>query len=388
MKIKIDRGEFASAFAWVHGGLPKRTVVPVLSAMRLTVDSHTLTLAVFDYERSTRGWLSGGDAEAGQILVDGSALKRVVSSLPKGKQETTELAADDQALTITSRGTRWTLPAIPADEYPRLPALPPEAGVVDGEAFARSVTRVAAAAARDDKRPVLTCMQITTHETALALAATDTHRLATDRLPWTCAGPEAESREALVPALAATTFAKKAGQFGKVAVHLSDDLAAFRDDARELTIHTVRGSYVQVGRLLRAESPVSMTADARELATVLERMGKVTARNRASSGAHSAVDLRYAGHAVTVSALQEDGTLSATESLPAEATGAEEFEVRLNPDHLASLLAGIIGQVVIGLTGVLPDSPGTAMINATGNDPFTAVLVTMKKASAPAASGQ
>jgi DNA polymerase-3 subunit beta len=387
MKIKVDRAELASALTWVHGGLPKRAVVPVLSAMRLTVVSHTLTLAVFDYERSTRGWLSGGDAEDGQILVDGRVLKRVVGSLPKGKRGTAELTADDQALTITSKGNQWALPAIPADEYPRLPALPPAAGVVDGEAFARSVTRVAAAAARDDKQPLLTCLEITTHETALALAATDTYRLATDRLPWMSADHGAERRQALVPALAATAFAKQAGQYGNVAVHLSDDFAAFRDDARDLTIHTVRGSYAKFRRLLRADSPVSMTADARELTTVLDRMGKRTARHRASSGAWGAVDLRYADHAVSVTALDGDGTLSATESLPAETTGAEEFEVRLNPGYLASLLAGIDGQVVIGLTGVLPDNPGAAMINAAGNDPFAGALVTMKKATASAVSG-
>jgi DNA polymerase III subunit beta len=390
MKITVDRSEFASAFGWVHSGLPRRAVVPVLSAVQLTADSHTLTLAAFDYERSTRGWLPGSDAEAGQVLVDGKALKRVVSTLPKDKRLTMTLAASEQALAITSKGARWTLPAIPADEYPRLPDLPPEAGVVDGEAFARSVTRVAVAAARDSKQQALTCVQLTADTGELNLAATDGYRLAADRLPWTSAQPAAERREVLVPAPAALAFAKKAGHFGKVTVYLSSDLAAFRDDAREMTIRTLGTGpgYVKFRRHLRSKSPVRLTADARELAAVIDRMGKVTARIPAGAGSYGAVDLRYAGSVLTCTAIGEDGAPAAAESLPAWATGAGQFEVRLSPDHLASLLTGIHGQVVIGLTGELPDNPGTATVNAAGSDPFRAVFVTMKKASAPAAPEQ
>lgn len=311
----------------------------------------------------------------------------VVSSLPKGRQATVALTADDQKLTITSADAVWSLRAIPAEGYPSLPPLPPEAGIVDGEAFARSVTRVAAVAAKSSKQQYnLTCLQVPAHAAGLSLGATDTLRAAADEVPWTSTGPAAETREILVPALAATAFAKKAGQSGKVTVHLSGDLVAFRDDAREMTVRTMAGEsgYDQVRGLFRDESPVTLTADAIRLAAVLRRMGKVTAAGHADPGTPEAVTLRYTGRAVSLTVLGETGQPLVTESMSAEVTGAEEFEVSFSALHLASLLSGITGQVVIGLAGSLPESPRPLMINGAGADPFKAMLAPIPKAPVPA----
>jgi DNA polymerase-3 subunit beta len=377
MRITVNRNEFASMFTWAHGGLPKYAVVPVLYGMRLTVEDGTLTLSVFDYEQSRQGRVNGENAEAGQVLVDGPDLKKIVSSLPKGGRVTVDISAGDSALTLASQGITWTLPALPDEEYPALPSLPRLAGVTDGDEFARTIGRIFPAAARDDTLPVLTCIQFETHPAALALAATDRYRLALDRIFWTPADPEAPSTRANVPAHAAAAFAKKAGKSGKVAIHLSDGLAGFSDDARELTIRTVTGDFLRYRALLRTESPVTLTADAKALAVVVERMGKVSEKRRGTG--YTPVALAYAGNTVTVRALTADDEARASEMLPAEAEGAAEFEVRFNSPYLSSMLQGIDGKAVIGLAGDLLRSPKAATISAANTDTFSALVVPFKK---------
>lgn len=118
----------------------------------------------------------------------------------------------------------------------------------------------------------------------------------------------------------------------------------------------------------------------RHQSPVLERPG-----DRAQgTGRAAGLALRYTGRAVSITALGEDGAALVTESISAEVTGAEEFEVSLSPLHLASLLNGISGRVVIGLAGSLPDSPRPLMINGTGTCPFRAMLAPIRKAAAPA----
>jgi DNA polymerase-3 subunit beta len=377
MHITVNRREFASAFRWAYGGLPKYATVPVLFGMRLTVEDRTLTLSVFDYEQSRRGWLSGTNTEAGQVLVSGTELKKVISSLPPGNRVTVDISADESALTLTSQGITWMLPALPDEDYPGLPDLPRLAGVADGYEFARAIGRVAPAVSRDDEYPVLRCIRCEAHPAALTLAATDRYRVALDRISWTPADPGAPRFRANVPAQGLDAYAKQAGKFGKVAIHLSDELAGFHDDARELTVRTLAGVFPPYRRVLRAESPVHLMADSKALAAVVERMGKVSEKRPATGDLQ--VALVYAKNALTVQALSRDDEVRASETLAAEAEGAAELEVRFNPVYLWPMLQGIDGKAVIGLAGDLLRNPKPATIHAGTTDTFTAVVVPARK---------
>lgn len=365
MHITVTRQEFASAFTWAYGGLPKYPGLPVLSGMRLMVGDCTLTLAVFDYEQSRRVRLPGENASAGQILVSGPDLKKIISSLPAGKRVEVDISADGPALTLAVQGITWTLPSLPDEDYPELPELPPLAGVADGEDFAQAIGRVCRAAAREgDKYPVHTCINVETRSAALALAATDRARLALDRVFWTPAVPGAASIRANVPARPAEAFAKQAGKSGKVAIHLADGLAGFRDDSRELTIRTVTGDFPGYKHLLRSESPVTLTADAHALAGVVERMSKVSDKTAAG---WTLVALAYAAGTLTVQALAAGNEIRASETLPASAEGTSEFTVRFNAPYLSSMLEGLDGTAVIGLRPAQPatiSAPGTATFRA------------------------
>lgn len=409
MLITVNRTDLAPAFAWVAGGLPRRPALPILHGVQLTVRGSVLTLAVFDYEQSRTGIAAHyGTADdvfaAGSVLVDGPALKKIITGLPKGTKAspvTVELAADAETLTISVSGRTYTLPALPPGDYPDLPEMPPVAGVIDGDEFARSVKRVAEAASRDDTLPILTCVQFVTHHPALGVAACDRYRLAYDRMFWTCADTEAEGAEFLIRAELAKAFAAKAGKFGKVTVHHSAPdaegrvkLVGFRDDMRELIIHPMTGDYMRWQKMLRSESPVNLKANAQLLAAVLRRMRPVTC-------AFGAVDLSYADGRLMVHALADDLlTTVATESIPAEADAAEPFTIRFCAYYLASMLEGIEGPAVIGLaarkvsvneygretmTGGISGRPVdllrrpiVATVNAVEADTFTAMVCPIK----------
>lgn len=378
MHITVNRQEFASMFRWAYGGLPKYAAVPVLSGMWLKVEDGTLTLSVFDYGQSRQGRLDGYSTGTGQILVSGPGLKTIISSLPTGNRVTVGISADGPELTLASQGITWTLPALPDEDYPELPGLPPLTGVADGAEFARAVGRVAPAVSRDDTLPVLTCICFETRSAALTLTATDRYRLALDRISWTPADPEARGIKVNVPALAAEAFAARAAKSGKVAVHLAGDLAAFSDDARQLIIRATPGDFPRMRKFLRATSPVTLTADAAALAAVVERMGKVS--EKIPGTGDTTVALAYAPSTVTVRALALDETVRASEALPAKARGAGEFEVRFNAPHLASVLRGVDGQAVIGLAGDdLLYRPKQATINPACTSTFKAVLMPVRK---------
>jgi DNA polymerase III subunit beta len=215
-------------------------------------------------------------------------------------------------------------------------------------------------------RPPYRCVELTTHSAALCLTATDWYRVAFDRLFWTPADPEARSLTVLVPSHALETFSSK-GQSGKVAIHLSAEMAGFADDVRTLTVRTRSGSFPKWRTLLPAESPLTLITSAPALSAIIGRVGTMC-------GKGEPIALTYAGGTLTVQAIREGRAGAASESLPATADGADEFEVRFYAPYFTPMLDGFDGDVSIGLPND-PAKPKAAIMKPCGNDTFAALVV-------------
>lgn len=207
MLVTVNRQVLAAAFAWAAGAVPQRPALPVLGGILLSVEDRTLTLGAAGYEQGRRAWAGDtwGAPEDGQALADSATLRKVIAALPKGTRTSpadVRLSARADKLTVACQGAVWSVPLLPAGEYPPVPDLPPLAGTADGKQFALAVNRVAAAAGTDDTLPALTCVQFAPAAAALTLAAADRYRAATERLPWTAAGPTQPGAALQVPARA------------------------------------------------------------------------------------------------------------------------------------------------------------------------------------------
>src|SRR6185437_6466031 len=106
--------------------------------MLVTVSAGTLQLAAFDYETAAKAEVHGQADGPGRVLVTGADLAGVVKSLPRGKGVTAELSVYDDGLIVECDVIELTLSPLPLDEYPQLPELPAESGLVGAGAFARS----------------------------------------------------------------------------------------------------------------------------------------------------------------------------------------------------------------------------------------------------------
>src|SRR3954466_6016592 len=217
MKIRIERDPLADAVAWAARILPQKSQPRVLAGARLDAEtSGALRLSGFDYEVSAEAELDVMVAEAGSVLVPGRALSDITRSLPG---QPVDLATDGSRVQLSCGSARFTLPTLPLDEYPSLPAMPEVAGTMGSDAFAAAVTSVAVAAGRDDTLPVLTGVRIEIDGEDVTLAATDRYRLAVRTLRWKPVDPGMQAT-ALVPARTLAEAAKSltAGGEGTVAL--------------------------------------------------------------------------------------------------------------------------------------------------------------------------
>ena len=218
MKFRVERDVLADAVAWAARSLSTRPTMPVLAGLMLAVTGDTLSISGFDLEASTEVDLEVTAAVQGQSLVSGRLLTEIAKALPP---HPVDVSVDGSRLAIACGSSRFSLPTMPVEDYPKLPSMPTTAGTVDAGEFAAAVSQVAVAAGRDDTLPMLTGVRLEIEGERLTLAATDRYRLAVRELVWSPDDPSAAAAQVLVPARTLADAAKSLGHSTTLTIALS-----------------------------------------------------------------------------------------------------------------------------------------------------------------------
>jgi DNA polymerase-3 subunit beta len=341
MKFRVERDDLADAVAWVARTLPNRptTQLQVLAGLLLETSSSGLRLSAFDYEVAARGEISATVLDEGRTLVSGRLLAEITRSLPAAPAE---ISVEGSRAVLTCGSARFTLPTLPVEDYPALPAVPPATGKVGSSAFAAAVGQVAIAAGRDDTLPVLTGVRIEINGERLTLAATDRYRLAVREVPWRPEQSDATGT-ALVPARTLSDAAKSMSSAGaEVTISLGsgpsgEALAGFACGTRETTTRLVDGQFPDYRRLLPPTSPLSAEVEVSPLVEAVKRVSLVAART-------SPVLLSFSAGELVLEA-GAGGEAQAREALPAGFDGPD-LSIAFNPAYLLDGLGALESDTV------------------------------------------
>jgi DNA polymerase III subunit beta len=334
MKLRVERDVLADAVAWAARILPQKSQLPVLAGLRLDADaSGALRLSGFDYEVSAEAELDVMVTEAGAVLVPGRLLADITRSLPP---QPVDLATDGSRVQLTCGSARFTLPTLPLEEYPSLPAMPEVAGTLGSDAFAAAVSSVAIAAGRDDTLPVLTGIRVEIDGEDVTLAATDRYRLAVRTLRWKPLDPSLQAT-ALVPARTLAESAKSLTAGAEVTLALAatgtgEGMLGLSGGTRRTTTRLLDGEFPKYRSLLPDSAAATAAIDTAALTEAVRRVSLVATRT-------SPVRLSFSADGVVLEAGGLDEA-EAAESLPATFEG-EPLTIAFNPTYLLDGLGAI-----------------------------------------------
>src|SRR6516162_4502666 len=241
LKFRLVRESFADAVSWVAKNLPARPAVPVLSGVLLSGSDQGLTISGFDYEVSAEAQVAAEIACPGTVLVSG------------------RLLSDVNRVALTCGNARFSLPTMPVEDYPTLPALPEGTGSLPADLFAEAIGQVAIAAGRDDTLPMLTGIRVEISGDTVVLAATDRFRLAVRELTWSALAPDTEAA-VLVPAKTLSEAAKASADGSDVRLSLGagtgvgkDGLLGISGNGKRSTTRLLDAEFPKFRQLLPAE---------------------------------------------------------------------------------------------------------------------------------------
>ena len=284
MKIRVERDVLAEAVAWAARSLPTRPSVPILAGLLIKADTEGVTLSSFDYERSARVTIQAEIVDEGVALVSGKLLSDIARSLPN---RPVELTTDGSKAELVCGSARFTLQTLPVDDYPSLPEMPPAAGAVSSDDFARAIGQVAVAAGRDELLPVFTGVRMEVEGDTLSLLATDRYRMALREMTWRPSNP-AVSGAALVPARVLQETARSMGPGSDITLSLNtgttgEGLIGFEGDGnggtRQLTTRLLDGEFPKVRHLMDIKPTVSVRVKTEDLVASVKRVALVAERN-------------------------------------------------------------------------------------------------------------
>lgn len=279
MKFRVAREVLADAVAWTARSLPPRPSVPVLAGILLEAEGSSLAVSGFDYEVSARAEVDVATTESGRVLVPGRLLAEITRALPP---HPVDLTAEGPRLSISCGNARFSLPTLPAEDYPSLPSMPSSAGIVDSDVFAEAVSQVAVAAGRDDTLPMLTGVRLEIEDDLITLAATDRYRLAVREFGWRPESP-GTSAAVLVPARTLADAAKTLAGGPEIVLSLAsggsgEGILGLSGKDRQTTTRLLDAEFVKYRAIMPSEShahallPVHLFTDAaKRVALVAER---------------------------------------------------------------------------------------------------------------------
>lgn len=358
MKFQVNRDVFSEAVSFAVKLLPQRTTLPILSGVLIEATDEGLTLSSFDYEVSARTQIAAQVDEAGTVLVSGRLLADIASRLPNAPVTFT---TDEGRIVVSCGSANFTLLSMPVEEYPTLPEVSENAGVVKAEDFAAAIAQVAVAASRDDVTPVITGVQLEVSENAVSLVATDRYRVAIREIEWDAGTSGIEQATALVPARTLTEIGKTFGHSGTISVAITNtddrELIAFHADNKTVTSLLIKGNFPPVRRLFPETVDNYAVLNTAELIESVRRVSLVLERE-------AALRFTFTIDGLTLEAIGSEQA-QASESIDAFLTGTDTV-VSLKPQFLLDGLSSVHSEFVrISFTKTdNPNKPGPVLITS------------------------
>jgi DNA polymerase-3 subunit beta len=279
------------------------------------------------------------------VLVSGRLLADITRALPS---KPVDLVVDGSRATINCGNSRFSLPTMPVEDYPQLPAMPQRAGAVAADELAAAVAQVAVAAGRDDTLPMLTGVRLEIEGARLTLAATDRFRLAVRELDWE---PEDEnlSTAVLIPARTLAEVAKTLAGAGTVEIALSagDGMLGMTGNGRRATTRLLDAEFPRFRQLIPTEHTTAAELEVAALVEGIKRVALVADRV-------AQIRLEFGEDGLRLAAGGDD-VGSAEEELPCILDGSP-LTIAFNPSYLLDAL-GALHTERAQLTFTTPNRP-------------------------------
>jgi DNA polymerase III subunit beta len=370
MKFSCERDVLLEALSVAGRAVTGRGgSLPALSGVRLEVEGNRLYVAGSDLDLTIRVETGVNGSEEGVCVIPARTVTEIARALEPGA---VTVESDDDEARLSSGRYQSSLRALPAADFPRVPALAERrSGGAEGTVsldvadVGEALRQVVRAASSDDARPILTGVLMTAEEGGLRLVATDSYRLAIRDLPGR--NILGEGQHILVPSKALAELQRLLPSVSEVHLAFGEHDATFDLAKVRLTTRLIEGEFPNYRQLIPSSYPNRLVLAKDEIQGALRRV-RLLARD-----ATTPVRMALRPETIELSVVTSD-VGQASEEVDAKYEGSE-LTVAFNPGYLVDGIDATSGDEVSIET---IDALRPAIIRGTGSEEFLYLLMPVR----------
>lgn len=364
MKFIILQSNIAKGLNNVSRIVSSRTTLPVLSNILVSAKKGKITFSSTDLEVGITTLTNGKVEEEGELTAPARLLSDFILN---NNDESVAVGVENNQMTLKSDKFEAKITGISAEEFPTIPDSPKEIYcTISRDEFLNALKKVLIATATDETRPTLAGVYFDFAGKKLTLAATDSYRLAENKIVL---DEEVAEKKAIVPTRTMTEVMRllSTENVEKIKIAFTENQVFFMIGETRLVSRIIEGAFPPYAQIIPKDFKVKVLVDYKEFVSAL-KMVSLFAKDAANN-----IKLTTKKEELTV-ASAETQSGGANSHIKAKTEGGE-IEVSFNVRYLQDVLQVVsTDSVIIKLN----DSAAAALIEFEKEKGFLYIVMPLK----------
>ncbi|MHC5373091.1 DNA polymerase III subunit beta [Enterococcus sp. LJL120] len=355
MKFTMSRNVFLAELQTVQRAISSKTTIPILTGVKISLDSEGLTLTGSNADISIETFLSVETEKAdltiestGAIVLMSRFFGEIIRKLPEDRFTLEVL--ESRQVAITSGKANFTINGLDSDNYPHLPVVSTTNQMqLPVHVLNKLISETVFSVSQHESRPILTGVHFVLADNSLLAVATDSHRMSQRIIPI----HQGEDFNIVIPGKSLTELSRSlANDEEMVEISIMENQVLFKTQTLSFYSRLLEGNYPDTNRLIPTSFNTTIEFSVPSLLSAIERASLLSHESR-----NNIVKLSITSEAVVLSGNSpEIGKVE--EALNYEAVTGDPLEISFNPDYMKDALRAF-GDMNITVNFISPIRPFT-----------------------------
>ncbi|MBU5594439.1 DNA polymerase III subunit beta [Amphibacillus sp. MSJ-3] len=288
MKFTIQRDLLIEKTQHIMKAISSRVTIPILTGIKIEASKDGIKLTGSDSDISIEsfipaeedGVINVEEIEPGSIVVQAKYFPDIIRKLPL---KTVEIkTSEDFQVTITSGGSEFHLNGQDAMEYPQLPVLHTDNSFeLSNDLLKELIKQTVFAVSTVETRPILTGVNIQLEDNQLNFVATDSHRLASRKIPIQIENDQLTFKNVVIPGKSLVELNKIIDDNDEtITISVTENQILFQTKNLYFLSRLLDGNYPETSRLIPDQSKTTILTKTKNLLQAIDRASLLAKENK------------------------------------------------------------------------------------------------------------
>jgi len=337
MTFTIDRDTLLNNLTILQKGLPNKTPLPILTAIKFDVNEDHLLLTSSNTDIAIQVFVDDKSlnvVKAGKVAIPGRYLIEIVRKVNAQKVEFQ--LVDDNLIIIRADRSEFKLKLMDVEDYPEIDFLDLDQPVVlDSQLIKTIIKETNYATATNEKRPILTGVNFKYNNDNLYTVATDSYRLSQKNIKLRT---HSKTFDIVIPSKSLDELSKILDNVHEdIELYINPNKVLFKMNNILFQTRLLEGTYPDTQRIIPQEFPVVIPFNKEELLQAVERVSLLSPKDKDTNYNIIKLNLRP-DHVVEISSTNNEIGDALEEIIPSGTVTGPIIKIAFSSKYLVEAL--------------------------------------------------